>query len=276
MSQTLHDWHQHWRAKLPPDSPDLDLRLLISHITGLSATAQRVQGNYLLSSEQLTQLNALAARRAQGEPVAYLLGHQPFYDLDLHVTSATLIPRADTEILVDAALARLPDNHPATVLDLGTGSGAIALAIAKHRPQARVLACDMSLDALHVAQGNAARLGIGNCAFVQSDWLAAFADHSADMIVSNPPYIAEHDPHLAALAYEPQSALTAPEQGLADIIRILADAPRVLKNGGWLLFEHGYDQPAAIAALLDKHWQQHAFLRDYGGNWRVCVCQRHE
>ena len=274
MSITLQQWLDGWQGQLPPDSPTLDLRLIIAHITGISPTAQRLRADQPLDAAICAQLDALAQRRAQGEPLAYILGHQPFYDLDLHVTPATLIPRADTEILVDAALARLPEHTPCTVIDLGTGSGAIALTLAKHRPHARVIATDMSLAALHVAQDNARRHHLGNCHFLQSDWLAALAAHSADLIVSNPPYIAARDPHLSALTYEPQSALIAKEQGLADIRRILADAPRVLKTGGWLLFEHGYDQRDAIAALIGAHWQQHDFLKDYGGNWRVCLCQK--
>lgn len=269
----IQDWHQHWRRQLPPDSPDLDLRLLLAEVTGLSATAQRLHPEYALDAEQRACLDAWAARRAQGEPLAYILGHQPFYDLDLRVTPATLIPRPDTEILVDAALARLPADAPCTVFDLGTGSGAIALAIAKHRPLARVIASDTNGEALQVARDNALRHGIGNCHFIQVSWLDAAACGSADMIVSNPPYIAEDDHHLSDLRFEPQYALTAPQQGLADIRAIVDAAPRVLKAGGWLLFEHGYDQRDAIAPLLGA-FAEHDFLRDYGGNWRVCLCRK--
>lgn len=269
----IHDWQQHWRSQLPSGSADLDLRLLIEHVTGLSPTAQRLHGERELDAAALHNLNGLAARRARGEPVAYLLGHQPFYDLDLRVTPATLIPRPDTEILVETALQRLPADSTATVLDLGTGSGAIALAIAKHRPRTRVIASDYSAEALAVAHGNARRHRLHNVHFVNASWLDAFADHCADIIVSNPPYIATNDAHLPALAFEPATALTAGADGLADIRAILHDAPRVLRPGGWLLFEHGYDQREAIAALVDPCWQSMAFAKDYGGNWRVCLLQ---
>lgn len=271
---TFSAWLQLWGARLPPDSAALDARLLLAHVTGVSPTAQRVRGDARLSAAQQAQLDALAARRAAGEPLAYVLGHQPFYDLDLRVTPDTLIPRPDTEILVDAALARLPPDQPATVMDLGTGSGAIALAIAKHRPLARILALDKSRAALNVARENARRHGIRHCHVVQGSWLDGIATASADMIVSNPPYIAENDGHLPALRYEPQSALTARDNGLADIRAIVRDAPRVLKTGGWLLFEHGYDQREALPALLGDGWTHTAFLQDYGGNWRVCACQK--
>ncbi|MDO5090118.1 MAG: peptide chain release factor N(5)-glutamine methyltransferase, partial [Cardiobacteriaceae bacterium] len=269
---TLHHWQQHWRAQLPADSADLDLRLIAEHTTGLTPTAQRLRPDHPLDAATRHALDALAARRAQGEPLAYILGHQPFYDLDLRVTPATLIPRPDTETLVDAALARLPQDCSATVLDLGTGSGAIALAIGKHRPRATIIASDLSAEALAVARENACHNRIPNVHFVQTSWLAAFADHCADLIASNPPYIADGDPHLAALAHEPQTALTAGHDGLDDIRTLLRDAPRVLRPGGWLLFEHGYDQRDAIAALINHDdWASADFAKDYGGNWRICL-----
>lgn len=271
---TFAAWLQIWCVRLPAESSELDARLLLAHVTGVSPTAQRVRGDALLSDMQRTRLDALAARRARGEPLAYVLGHQPFYDLDLLVTPDTLIPRPDTEILVEAALARLPADVPCTVADLGTGSGAIALAIARHRPLARVLAVDKSRAALDVARENARRHGIDNCSFVQGSWLDALADGAWDMVVSNPPYIAENDAHLPALRFEPETALTAADNGLADIRAIVRDAPRALKAGGWLLFEHGYDQREALPALLGDGWAQTDFLKDYGGNWRVCVCQK--
>lgn len=272
---TFGEWLRMWQARLGGENTLSDLRLLLEHLTGLSPAAQRLREDDVPDAYLLARLDALAARLAQGEPLAYVLGHQPFYDLDLRVTPATLIPRADTEILVEAALARLPARQPVRVIDLGTGSGAVALAIAKHRPLAQVLAVDSSRQAIDVAKENAEAHGIANCAFVQAFWLDALAAHCADMIVSNPPYIAEGDAHLPALRHEPLSALVSKNNGLADIDHIVRAAPRVLKAGGWLLFEHGYDQRDALPALLGADWQETAFLKDYGGNWRVCACRRH-
>src|SRR6185312_15239860 len=195
---------------------------------------------------------ALVARRAAGEPVAYLTGRRGFWTLELEVTPATLIPRPETELLVELALERLPRDMACRVADLGTGSGAIALAIASERPQAQVVATDASADALAVARRNAQRQGFGNVRFVQGDWLAPLAGERFALIVSNPPYIEAADPHLARgdLRYEPAAALASGADGLDDIRRIIADAPAHLEAGGWLLFEHGWNQGDAARALL--------------------------
>lgn len=196
---------------------------------------------------------ALLARRAAGEPVAYLTGTQGFWSLDLRVTPATLIPRPETERLVELALARLPADAPCRVADLGTGSGAIALAVAKERPCATVVATDASPAALAVARRNATRNGIANVGFRQGDWLAPLVGERFDLIASNPPYIAEGDPHLGRgdLRFEPPTALSSGADGLDAIRRIVADAPGCLRAGGWLLLEHGLDQGAAVRALLE-------------------------
>ena len=206
------------------------------------------------------QFEALTARRAAGEPLAYLTGFQSFYGLELAVNPAVLIPRPDTETLVDWALA-LPLQGPqdlATpqVLDMGTGSGAIALALKHSRATWQLTATDASEAALAVAQTNARRLGLA-IVFVQSDWFEALGPHAAQgarrlfhLIVSNPPYIVEGDAHLPALRHEPASALTSGLDGLADIRRIIAQAPAHLHTGGWLLLEHGYDQASAVRSLL--------------------------
>ncbi len=208
--------------------------------------------------------NQLTLRRLAGEPVAYITGRKAFYGLDLQVSPAVLDPRADTEILVDWVLDCLADgltdcltdclidpprNSTPQVLDLGTGSGAIALAIKAHAPQAQVTAVDASAAALAVAAGNAQRLGL-DVAFLQGSWLAPVAGQRFDVIVSNPPYIAPGDPHLAALQYEPWAALVAQDDGLSDIRHIIATAPLHLRPGACLLLEHGFDQGAAVAALL--------------------------
>ena len=205
------------------------------------------------------QFEALTARRAAGEPLAYLTGFKSFYGLEVAVTPAVLIPRPDTETLVDWALLLLsPTVARPSVLDLGTGSGAIALAIKHHHAQAVITAADDSLAALEVASGNAQRLGL-NIAFLHSNWLQAVGGNGGqaagqrprfDLIVSNPPYIALGDTHLPALRYEPQAALTSAANGLADIQQIITQAPTHLQPGGWLLLEHGFDQAAPVRERL--------------------------
>jgi len=198
------------------------------------------------------RFDALLARRAQGEPVAYLTGRRGFWTLDLAVGPATLIPRADTERLVELALERLDTAPGRRAADLGTGSGAIALALASERPQAQVLATDLSEAALAVAQANARTHGLHNVRFAHGAWLAPLAGQRFDLIASNPPYIAAGDPHLAQgdLRYEPASALASGADGLDDIRVIVAGASAHLLPGGWLLLEHGWEQGEAVRALL--------------------------
>jgi release factor glutamine methyltransferase len=202
-----------------------------------------------LPPDAAARLQALAARRLAGEPVAYLTGHKDFHGLRLRIDARVLDPRPDTETLVDWALDLLPAHQPARVLDLGTGSGAIALAIAHHRPQAQVTATDASADALAVARANAQQLGLA-VNFRRGDWCAPVAGQCFDLIVSNPPYIATGDPHLSALTHEPQQALASGPDGLRDLRRIISQAPAHLTPGGWLLLEHGWDQAQAVQALL--------------------------
>lgn len=194
------------------------------------------------------QFIALCQRRATGEPVAYLTGRKEFYGLPLHIDARVLDPRPDTETLVDWALEVLAPVNTPRIADLGTGSGAIALALQHQRPDARVLAVDASADALAVAQANAQRLGLA-VQFQHTCWLTG-VDGLFDAIVSNPPYIASADPHLATLTHEPLQALASGADGLDDIRTLAAQAPAHLKPGGWLLLEHGYDQAEAVRALL--------------------------
>ncbi len=207
-------------------------------------------------------------------PVGYLLGHRAFWTFDLAVTPAVLIPRPETERLVELALARLPRERPLALADLGTGSGAVALALASERPNARVLATDVAADALAVARSNAARLGIENIAFAEGDWCAALGDARFDLIASNPPYIEDQDPHLAQgdLRHEPARALASGADGL-DAIRIIIDAaPRHLLPGGWLLLEHGRDQAARVRELLAAHaFTEVASALDLAGHERVSL-----
>ncbi|CAN5916089.1 peptide chain release factor N(5)-glutamine methyltransferase [soil metagenome] len=215
------------------------------------------------------------ARRAAGEPLAYLVGEKEFHGLTLQVDARVLVPRPDTETLVDWALERLALLASPKVLDLGTGSGAIALAIAHRRPDATVHAVDFSADALAVAAANAARLGLP-MRFEQADWLEGAAN-GYKLIVSNPPYVAADDHHLAALKHEPIAALTSGADGLDDLRRIVCDAPPHLVEGGWLLLEHGHDQAAAVQALLIARGFAEVQSRDdlagiarcSGGIWRT-------
>jgi release factor glutamine methyltransferase len=233
-------------------SARLDAELLVMHVCRLSRTELLTRDGQPLTVDQAAELSGLLARRRQGEPIAYLTGRREFWSLDLTVSPATLIPRPETELLVERALARIPPDAVGSVADLGTGSGAIALAIAKERPHCRVVATDNSPTALAVARANAARLDL-TVDFRLGDWLAPLAGEAFDLLVSNPPYVASGDPHLAALRYEPVAALAAGPDGLDAIRTIVAAARAALKPGGWLLLEHGYDQAAAVGALLREH-----------------------
>ncbi|MDE2402093.1 MAG: peptide chain release factor N(5)-glutamine methyltransferase [Burkholderiales bacterium] len=243
----------------------------------LSTLLQRPRA-WLLSHDQdalpievAERFTALLQRRAQGEPLAYLLGDKEFHGLSLRVTPDVLIPRPDTETLVDWALERIPTTAttpPFEVLDLGTGSGAIALALQHRRPHAHVTAVDASAAALAVAHGNAERLGLPVQTLLGS-WFTPVHGQRFDLIVSNPPYIAQGDPHLPALAFEPEQALTSGPDGLDDIRLITAQAARHLQAGGWLLLEHGWDQAEAVAQLLAAQGFTHIGTRqDLGGQAR--------
>jgi release factor glutamine methyltransferase len=227
--------------------------ILLAHALGKPRSWLFAHADDPLDAAGAAAFAALVERRAAGEPVAYLVGRRGFWTLDLEVTPATLIPRPETELLVELALARLPRNGAPRVADLGTGSGAIALAIARECPHAQVLATDASEAALAVARRNAETNGIRSVAFARSDWFAGLADARFDLVVSNPPYIAADDPHLAQgdLRYEPASALASGSDGLDDIRRIVDGARAHLAQGGWLLFEHGWDQGRAVRGLLE-------------------------
>ncbi|QET03519.1 peptide chain release factor N(5)-glutamine methyltransferase [Cupriavidus pauculus] len=256
--------------------PTLEARMLLTHVTGLSRTQLITRDSDHLTAAQHEALSTLLARRLAGEPMAYLLGEREFYGRTFHVTPDVLIPRPDTEIAVEAVLARLEPLESPRVLDLGTGSGALAVTIACERPDAEVWATDISEGALAVAQRNAQALGATNMHFRISDWYAALPDGTDpalrfDLIVSNPPYIAAGDPHLAEgdLRFEPIDALTDHGDGLSDLAAIVAGAAARLAPGGWLLMEHGYDQAAATRALLERAGFAEVFsARDLGGHER--------
>ncbi len=221
----------------------------------------------LLNEAQQHRWDQALQRRLRGEPVAYITGHKDFFGLTLNVDARVLDPRPDTEILVEWALELLPAGQAARVLDLGTGSGAVALALQHQRPAACVTAVDASSDALAVASANALRLNLPvKC--VLSHWMDKVPG-PFELIVSNPPYVADGDPHLAALSHEPLSALTSGADGLDDIRQIIAQAPSRLAAGGWLLLEHGWDQAAPVQALLrEAGFVQVQSRRDLGGHER--------
>jgi release factor glutamine methyltransferase len=237
------------QAALPLDP--LENRILLCEATGLTRVQLITQGDRPLTPEEAARLDDLVARRLRGEPIAYIVGRREFFGLDFEVGPAVLIPRPDTELIVELALERLPANAP-RLLDMGTGSGAIAVAVAYTRPDADVTALDVSPDALAVARSNAAANG-ARVRFVESSWFDALAaGETFDVIASNPPYIAAGDAHLAQgdLRFEPVGALTDHADGLSALRTIVAGSPRHLVPGGWLLLEHGYDQAAAVRALL--------------------------
>lgn len=232
----------------------VDAEWLLQHVIDRSCAWLFTHRDDVLGHEQARRFEALVQRREQGEPVAYLTGRRGFWSLDLEVTPATLIPRPETELLVELALQQLPVDRASRVADLGTGSGAIALAIAHERRQARVIATDASIGALEVARRNAKRLDIGNVEFHHGEWFAPLQGERFDLIASNPPYVAVGDPHLdeGDLRHEPASALSSGSDGLDDIRTIAADAPAHLHDGGWLMLEHGHDQGDAVRALLER------------------------
>lgn len=231
-----------------PDIAAIDARVLLRHVLGVDDAYLIAHGSDTLDARPVVQFHALAARRAAGEPVAYIVGEREFYGHCFKVTAAVLIPRPETELLVELALARRPQR----VLDLGCGSGCIAISIALACPHAQVLALDQSEAALALARENAAVLNAHNVQWHHSDWYAGVQGLHFDLIVSNPPYVAEDDAHLAQgdLRYEPRSALAAGGDGLASIRVIIAGARAHLAPGGWLLFEHGYDQSARCREML--------------------------
>lgn len=258
------------------DSPRLDAALLLAQVLEKSPSHLQAWPEKTVATTQQQQFRELLNRRIAGEPVAYLLGVREFWSQSLRVSPATLIPRPDTERLVEAALEKIPADRVCDVLDFGTGTGAIALAIAGERPQIRMTATDNSPEALDIARENAARLGLP-IRFREGDWWHAVTGETFDFICSNPPYIPEHDPHLAEgdVRFEPRSALVSGKDGLDAIRSILAGVPTGLRSGGWIFIEHGHDQGEPVAALLRKtglHSVQ--TLHDLAGKTRVCIGQQ--
>lgn len=225
--------------------------ILLSKVLHVTKETLYLKDQTKLTSYQLRRLNLLIKRRLTGEPLAYILGYKDFWEQRLKVNSSVLIPRPETELLVEIALNKIPKNA-ARVADLGTGSGAIAIALALTRPKWQLIATDCSLEALKVAKANARRLAAKNIKFKLGSWLKALpSNYELDIIVANPPYIAPRDPHLlGSIRFEPRSALVAAQNGLSDLKTIINEAPKYLKLGGWLLLEHGYNQLDAVKRLF--------------------------
>ncbi len=287
--------------ELDPDSARIEVQCLLQKVLTATRAYLLAHPERCLSKLEQARYDELLQRRLGGEPIAYLLGEREFFGLSFKVTPDTLIPRPETELLVELALQRIPPyplpacrppspacgrgaggegdgnrqaerGEPFRVLDLGTGSGAIALTIAHEHPEIEVIACDTSAAALDVARENAIRLGIANVAFAHSDWFQSFSGKRFDIIVSNPPYVAANDPHLMRgdVRFEPVTALTSGNDGLHDIRHIIGHAKSHLESGGWLLLEHGYNQAAAVRELLQQAGFGEVFsARDLAGIERV-------
>ena len=255
------------------ESPRRDAEILLGHVTGKARTTILAFDETELTASQAETLAQLLARRVNGEPVAHLVGTREFWSLPLFVSPATLIPRPDTECLVEQALARLPST-PCRILDLGTGTGAVALALASERPDCTLTAVDYVADAVALAQRNADNLRINNVTILQSDWFNALGEQRFAMIVSNPPYIDEQDEHLAQgdVRFEPKTALVAGNNGLADLAHIITQCRGWLEPGGFMLLEHGWKQGAAVRELFTSAgYLQAETCRDYGDNDRLTL-----
>jgi len=262
---------------LPSDTARLDAEVLLAHALGKTRSHLHAWPEKLLSAEQQSRFQQLLQARTLGEPVAYLTGQREFWSLPLGLTPATLIPRPETETLVALALEVIPADSTAVIADLGTGSGAIALAIAHERPRCRLLATDISPAAIATAATNARQLGINNIEFHTGDWCEPLAGRQYDVIVSNPPYIRNTDPHLQSgdVRFEPRSALAAGPEGMDDLEKITHCVRHLLKTGGWLIMEHGYDQGEQITHLLEANgFQAVTDHADDAGLSRVVMGQR--
>jgi len=236
------------------DIDRIDARLLLQYVLDVDHAFLLTYPDQALTLQQLEAFFRLIKRRIDGMPVAYLIGEREFYDLTFRVTEAVLIPRPETELLVELALERIPVDQPCKILDLGTGSGAIAITIAKHRPQSRVIAVDLSADAIAVSRWNAKNLQVDNLHLTPGNWFDELSGERFDLILSNPPYVAKNDPHLEQgdLRFEPRIALAAEDNGLACICYIINASPQHLIKNGWLLLEHGYDQAGECRQLLEN------------------------
>jgi release factor glutamine methyltransferase len=264
MSQTIQQWLD------ASELERIDAYSLMQHTLMLTRVQLIMHNKRELSDAEQKRLALSSARRAAGEPLAYVTGRREFYSLSFEVTPAVLIPRADTELLVDTALALLEERPNQRVLDMGTGSGCIAISIAVNAPRATVTALDASAESLHIAERNMHRICSAPIRLLKSNWFEVVHGERFDLIVSNPPYIAEHDTHLTALRHEPQQALTSGADGLADLRHLIANASAHLNPSGALWLEHGYDQAAAVRELLvNAGFQAVESKRDLAGIERI-------
>lgn len=263
-----------------PGAP-LDAQVLLSHVLNQSRTQLLAFGEREVAEADQRTYRQLIKQRTEGQPVAYLLGEREFWSLNLYTDPSTLIPRPDTERLVEVTLETLgskPETaRPLHLVDLGCGTGAVALALASERPNWSIQAIDLSEQAVTLAKRNAERHGLERVEIFQNHWLDGFRTNSLDAVVSNPPYVADEDPHLSQgdVRFEPRSALTSGPDGLDDIRLIAQQAQKALCTGGWLLLEHGYDQAERVAELLTELGYQHIEnFTDYGGQPRVTRAQK--
>jgi len=260
------------QSEIKNNESQIDARYLVSFVVKKNFTWLKTWSDKNLTELQISQLKKLIGRRNDGEPIAYLTGEKDFWTLTLKTNSSTLIPRAETELLVEQALEFLKKRQVANVLDLGTGTGAIGLAIASERKKDNIFACDFELKAVELAQQNAKENRISNIKIFQSDWFSNLENNHFELIVSNPPYVIENDPHLEQgdLVFEPNSALVAKENGLADIKAIIRQAPQYLSDGGALMIEHGYEQGKQVRELFElSGFVQIKTIRDLLGLERV-------
>lgn len=256
------------------DSPRLDAETLLAWILDAPRSYLFAHPEEKMRAQTAGDLEAAISRRQAGEPVAYITGSKEFWSLQLKVTADTLVPRPETELLVEQALQRIPADRNCRVLDLGTGSGAIAIAIASERPRTEIDAVDSSRAALAIAKENAARQSTDNVRFLEGDWTEPVSTHKYDVIVSNPPYVRDDDPALHELKYEPKLALAAGPDGLDAIRKIAKDASAVMKENGFLLLEHGAEQQDAVVAVLeDNGWTDIRCFKDLAGQPRVTAAR---
>ncbi|QCU89500.1 peptide chain release factor N(5)-glutamine methyltransferase [Thiomicrorhabdus sediminis] len=277
IAELLHSASQRLSQAGVDDSPKLDAELLLCHILDKPRSFIFTWPEKLIEADQLKQFEALLQQRMQHQPIAYLLGYKEFWGLPLKVSPSTLIPRADTEILVETALSLLPTPSAESIklLDMGTGTGAIALAIKMERPDIQVSALDFQAEAVQLAMTNAKQLDLP-IEVLQSDWFSALRAQRFDMIVSNPPYIEDNDQHLKQgdVQFEPLSALTSGQSGLEDIAWIINQSRDYLKSGAWLLLEHGYNQAESVAQLFSQYgFKNYRLIKDLADNPRISLAQ---